>query len=71
MRRDWPAADTKDGDAEIGGVKWYWREQVSTTPESRIRRIEITVRRIADSQNTQAKLVGYLRNTTDTKAAGT
>ncbi|MCR4347276.1 MAG: type II secretion system minor pseudopilin GspI [Sulfuricaulis sp.] len=71
MRRDWPAADTKDGDAEIGGVKWYWREQVSTTPEPRIRRIEITVRRIADSQNTQARLVGYLRNTTDTKAAGT
>ena len=71
MRRDWPAADTKDGDAEIGGVKWYWREQVSTTPEPRIRRIEITVRRIADSQNTQARLVGYLRNTTETKAAGT
>ena len=71
MRRDWPAADTKDGDAEIGGVKWYWREQVSTTPEPRIRRIEITVRRIADSQNTQARLVGYLRNTTDTTAAGT
>ena len=71
MRRDWPAADTKDGDAEIGGVKWYWREQVSATPEPRIRRIEITVRRIADSQNTQARLVGYLRNTTETKAAGT
>ncbi|MBI3570202.1 MAG: type II secretion system minor pseudopilin GspI [Gammaproteobacteria bacterium] len=71
MRRDWPAADTKDGEAEIGGVKWFWREQVSTTPEPRIRRIEITVRRIADSQNTQARLVGYLRNTTETKASGT
>lgn len=71
MRRDWPAADTKDGEAEIGGIKWFWREQVSTTPEPRIRRIEITVRRIADSQNTQARLVGYLRNTTETKAAGT
>ncbi len=71
MRRDWPAADTKDGDAEIGGEKWFWREQVSTTPEPRIRRIEITVRRTADSKNTQARLVGYLRNTTETKAAGT
>ena len=62
MRRDWPAADTKDGDTEIGGVKWFWREQVSTTPEATIRRIEITIRRQADSEETQARLVGYLRN---------
>ena len=64
MRRDWPAADTKDGDTEIGGEKWFWREQVSTTPEATIRRIEITIRRQAGSEDTQARLVGYLRNTT-------
>ncbi|MEW6330100.1 MAG: type II secretion system minor pseudopilin GspI [Pseudomonadota bacterium] len=62
MRRDWPAADTKDGDAELGGEKWFWREQVSTTPEATIRRIEITIRRQAGSEDTQARLVGYLRN---------
>lgn len=71
MRRDWPAPDTTDGEAEIGGVKWFWREQVSTTPESRIRRIEITVRRIAGSPDTQARLVGYLRNTIEAKKTGT
>lgn len=71
MRRDWPAADTKDGDTEFGGGKWYWREQVSTTPETSIRRIEITIRRQADSQDTQARLVGYLRNTTGAKSPGT
>lgn len=71
MRRDWPAPDTTDGDAEIGGVKWFWREEVATTPEPRIRRIEITVRRLADSQNTQARLVGYLRNPTETVPPGT
>ncbi len=63
MRRDWPAADTTDGDTEMGGKKWFWREQVSTTPEPRLRRIEITVRRTSDSKNTLAKLVGYLLNT--------
>lgn len=62
MRRDWPAPDTTNGEAEIGGVKWFWREQVVTTPEPNIRRIEITVRHTADSQNTRARLVGYLRN---------
>lgn len=64
MRRDWPAADTTDGEAEMGGEKWFWREQVSTTPEPKMRRIEITVRRLADSKETLAKLVGYLLNPT-------
>lgn len=67
MRQDWPAVDTIDGDAEMGGEKWFWREQVSTTPEPKIRRIEITVRRVSDSKETLAKLVGYLLNTTATK----
>jgi len=62
MRRNWPPPDTTDGDAEIGGEKWFWREQVSTTPEPLIRRIEITVRRSHDNPHTQARLVGYLRN---------
>jgi general secretion pathway protein I len=64
MRHEWPAVDTRDGDTETGGEKWFWREQVSTTPEPTIRRIEITIRRQAGSENTQARLVGYLRNTT-------
>ncbi|MHB8536222.1 MAG: type II secretion system minor pseudopilin GspI [Sulfuricaulis sp.] len=66
MRRDWPSVDTIDGDTEMGGTKWYWREQVSTTPEPKIRRIEITVRRQADSKETAAKLVGYLLNNPNT-----
>jgi general secretion pathway protein I len=62
MSRDWPAPDTTEGDTEMGGRKWYWREQVSTTPEPKIRRIEITVRATAGSTDTAARLVGYLRN---------
>ena len=71
MRQDWPAADTINGETEMGGEKWYWREQVSTTPEPKIRRIEITVRRTADSKDTRARLVGYLRNKLGTKSPGT
>ena len=68
MSHAWPSADTTDGDSEFNGEKWYWREQVSTTPEPRIRRIEITIRRQKDSPNTQARLVGYLRNPAAVKA---
>ncbi len=71
MRRDWPAADTRDGETEFGGEKWFWRQQVSTTPEATIRRIEITIRRQAGSEDTQARLVGYLRNITSTNPPGT
>ena len=60
MRQDWPAADTIDGETEMGGEKWFWREQVSTTPEPKIRRIEITVRRLHDNRESLATLVGYL-----------
>ena len=66
MSQDWPSVDTTNGDADMGGRKWYWREQVSTTPEPKIRRIEITIRETADSKETVAKLVGYLRNATAT-----
>jgi general secretion pathway protein I len=62
MRQDWPAANTINGETEMGGEKWYWREQVSTTPEPKMRRVEITVRRSPDSKDARAKLVGYLRN---------
>jgi general secretion pathway protein I len=61
MRQDWPDADTVDGEAEMGGEKWYWREQVSTTPEPNMRRVEIAVRRTPDSKDSRARLVGYLR----------
>ncbi len=63
IRQDWPGADTTNGETEMGGQKWFWREQVTTTPEPKIRRIEITIRRIPDSQESSAKLVGYLLNT--------
>lgn len=62
MRRDWPGVDTTNGDAEMGGQKWFWREQVIATPEPKMRRIEITIRRTADSKDSSAKLVGYLLN---------
>lgn len=71
MSQDWPSVDTTDGDADMGGRKWYWREQVSTTPEPKIRRIEITIRETAESKETVAKLVGYLRNPAATPPSAT
>ena len=61
LKLDWPSTDTTDGENEVSGEKWFWREKVIATPEPKMRRIEITIRRQANSQNYQAMLVGYLR----------
>ncbi len=62
MQQDWPSVDTIDGEAEMAGEKWTWREQVSTTPEPKLRRIEITVQRASGGKESLAKLAGFVRN---------
>jgi general secretion pathway protein I len=42
-QRAWPALDVKEGDAEMGGRAFRWREQTSATPVDRMRRVELSV----------------------------
>jgi general secretion pathway protein I len=60
LQRDWPSTDTTEGKAEMGGREWRWREQVSTTPEAKLRRIEIEVQG-ATGEERLARLVGFLQ----------
>jgi len=62
LKRDWPDTDTVDGEAEMAGEKWFWREQVSATPQKDMRRVEISVRRISDRKDSLVNLAGYLRH---------
>ncbi len=66
LKQDWPDTDTVDGDAEMAGEKWFWREQVSATPQKDMRRIEISVRHTSDSKDSLVTLAGYLRHFTST-----
>jgi general secretion pathway protein I len=43
LMRDWPAIDNIEGEAEMGGRTFKWREQVSATQVERLRRIDVTV----------------------------
>jgi general secretion pathway protein I len=56
----WPAPATTTGTTEWGGREWRWREQVSTTPNAGIRRVEVEVRS-ADGRELLAQLAAYLR----------
>jgi general secretion pathway protein I len=60
VQRDWPALDTTEGNTDMAGREWHWRELVAPAPgETALRRIEIEVRP-ATGQQTLARLVGFL-----------
>ena len=43
LKNEWPALDTKEGDAEMGGRKFHWIQKTEATPYSRMRRVEMSV----------------------------
>jgi len=43
LQRAWPELDTKEGDAEMGGHAFRWREETTPTPAARMRRVEVSV----------------------------
>jgi general secretion pathway protein I len=60
IERDFPALDTTEGDAEMAGHVWRWREEVKPAPgEPDMRQIYIEVRTDTGPQ-TLARLVGFL-----------
>jgi general secretion pathway protein I len=58
--RDFPGLDTTEGDAEMAGRAWRWREQVMPAPdEPDMRQIHIEVR-AASGEQPLARLIGFL-----------
>jgi general secretion pathway protein I len=55
----WPSPTTTDGVTEMAGRNWYWREQVSSTPDPDVRRIEITVN-TKSGNDYISRLIGFL-----------
>lgn len=56
----WPEIGIKSGEAEQAGLALRWEENVASTPNSVIRRIEIKVTDRSDESHALAHLVGYL-----------
>jgi len=59
LQNDWLSPDTTEGTVELSGREWRWREQVLTTPDPALRRIEIEIR-AATGEQRLARLVGFL-----------
>ena len=62
LRREWPELDVKEGDADMGGRAFHWRQETGVTPAARMRRVEVSVF-LAGTNSTLAKLTGFLEQT--------
>lgn len=43
LKNEWPALDTKEGDATMGGRRFHWAQETGVTPVTRLRRVEVSV----------------------------
>ena len=57
--REWPALDTKEGDADMGGHAFRWRQQTSASPVARMRRVEVSVFH-PGTDSPLARMTGFL-----------
>jgi general secretion pathway protein I len=59
LGREWPALDTKEGDADMGGRAFRWRQQTSASPVARMRRVEVSVF-LPETDSPLAHMTGFL-----------
>ncbi|HTQ72842.1 MAG TPA: type II secretion system minor pseudopilin GspI [Burkholderiales bacterium] len=43
LKNEWPALDTKEGDATMGGRKLHWIQETGVTPVAKLRRVVMSV----------------------------
>ena len=60
LDRSWPALDTTEGTAEMGGLKWHWRQEVSPTPVAKLRRVDVSVS-APERPGSIVQFTGFLR----------
>lgn len=60
-RRDWPETGLTSGETVQGGTPFRWEEQVSATPNTRFRRIEIRIFPAGEIEHETTRLAGYLQ----------
>lgn len=59
LEANWPEIGKSDGTMEMSGAKWDWQAEVKETPDSRVRRIEVSVRH-EDREGELIRLAGFL-----------
>ncbi|HET7198317.1 MAG TPA: type II secretion system minor pseudopilin GspI [Burkholderiales bacterium] len=69
LRRQWPSLDVTEGDSEMGGRAFHWRQETQATPVARMRRIEVSVF-FPKSALALARLTGFVEQSAASVSAG-
>jgi general secretion pathway protein I len=56
----WPALGKQDDDAEMGGRKWHWEANVTTTSDADLLRVDIDVSDAEQKDQVVSSLTGFL-----------
>ena len=62
IKHVWVAPASYDGEAELGGRKWWYVQTVTKTSDPDIRKIVVKVYADADKKQETARLIGSLAN---------
>ena len=57
---EFPGAGERSGAVEMASREWHWVVKISTTEDSEVRRLDVTVTPEANRNQTLATLIGYL-----------
>ena len=65
LSRNWPETGSSNGEAELADINWRWSTEVSNTEDPDLRRIEVSVARVASPDDRVVKLIGFRGNPQD------
>lgn len=60
MSPTWPELGKQDDDAEMGGRKWHWKADITTTSDPDLLRVDIDVSDASDKDQVISSLTGFI-----------
>ena len=60
LSKEWPDLDVKEGDADMGGRAFHWRQETGVTPAARMRRVDVSVL-LPGTDSILAKMTGFIQ----------
>lgn len=60
LAQQWPAGDSLDGDADMGGESWHWVATFTKTTDPALLRVDISVSHAATPDAAVTSLTGFM-----------
>ena len=60
LTQEWPSPGKKRGTEEMGLREWHWQRTITTTPDDRVRQVEIEVFRLREDESPITRLTSFL-----------